>query len=70
MLAATYQRALHLISIGNLPAAMDGLLAILKEDKHYQQDAVREVMVSLFEILGNDNPTTRQYRAEMASILY
>jgi putative thioredoxin len=70
LLAATYQRALHLISIGNLPAAMDGLLAILKEDKHYQQDEVRQVMVSLFEILGNDNPTTRQYRAEMASILY
>ena len=70
LLDATYQRALHLIGIGNLPAAMDGLLAILKEEKHYHQDEVREVMVSLFEILGNDSPTTRQYRTELASILY
>lgn len=70
LLEATYQRALHLISIGNLPAAMDGLLVILKEDKHYHQDEVREVMVSLFEILGNESPVTRQYRAELASVLY
>ena len=70
LLEAMYQRALHLISLGNLPAAMDGLLAILREDKHYRHDEIREVMVSLFEILGSNSPTTRQYRAEMASILY
>jgi putative thioredoxin len=70
LLDATYQRALHLISIGNLPAAMDGLLVILKEDKHYHDEEAREVMVALFEILGNENPLTRQYRAELASVLY
>jgi putative thioredoxin len=70
LLDATYQRALRLISIGNLPAAMDGLLAILREDKHYHDDEAREVMVALFEILGNENPLTRQYRAELASVLY
>ena len=70
LLDATYIRALHLISIGNLPAAMDGLLGVLKEDKHYHEDEARQVMVSLFEILGNQNPLTRQYRAELASVLY
>lgn len=70
LLDATYQRALHLISLGNIPAAMDGLISILKEDKHYRDDEARLVMVSLFELLGNENEITRQYRAEMASVLY
>ena len=67
---ATYGRALHLISRSNLPAAMDGLLAVLREDKRYRNDEARQVMVGLFEILGNENPLTRQYRTELASVLY
>ena len=67
---ATYCRSLALIARGNLPAAMDGLIAVLKLDKHYQEDQARQVMVGLFEILGNENQLTRQYRAELASVLY
>jgi putative thioredoxin len=67
---ATYSRALNLISRGNLPAAMDGLLAVLKEDKNYRKGEARQVMISIFEILGNENALTRQYRTELASILY
>jgi len=66
----TYRRALHLIARGNLPAAMDGLLAVLKEDKHYRDDEARQVMISIFEILGNENELTRRYRTELASTLY
>jgi putative thioredoxin len=67
---ATYSRALHLISRGNLPAAMDGLLSLLKENKNYRNGEARQVMISIFEILGNENQLTRQYRAELASTLY
>lgn len=67
---ATYGRALHLITRSNLPAAMDGLLAVLREDKHYRNNEARDVMVGLFEILGNENQLTRQYRTELASILF
>jgi putative thioredoxin len=67
---ATYGRALNLINLGNLPAAMDGLLAVLREDKRYHNNEARNVMLGLFEIMGNDNPLTRQYRSELASILY
>jgi putative thioredoxin len=66
----TYSRALHLISRGNLAAAMDGLLGVLKEEKRYRNGEARQVMISIFEILGNENDLTRQYRAELASILY
>lgn len=67
---ATFSRALNLISRGNLPAAMDGLLAVLQEDKNYRNGEARQVMIGIFEILGNENALTRQYRAELASILY
>lgn len=70
LIDATYYRAVQLISRGNLPAAMDGLIAVIKEDKRYRNDEARQVMVSIFEILGNENPLTREYRTELASTLY
>jgi putative thioredoxin len=66
----TYQHALRLVKLGNLPAAMDGILAVLRQDKQYRDDEARQVMLGFFEILGNKNPTTRQYRDELASILF
>jgi putative thioredoxin len=69
-LEAAYQRALRLISLGNLPAAMDGLLDILRQDKNYQAGQARKALLGLFELLGADNPLTRQYRSELASILF
>ena len=67
---ATYGRSLKLVENSNLPAAMDGLIAVLKTDKHYRKDEARQVMVGLLEILGNDKSITRQYRAELASVLF
>jgi len=67
---ATYRRSFRLIRIGNLPAAIDGLLEVLRQDKHYRDDAARKIVLALFEILGQDNPTTQQYQKELASILY
>jgi putative thioredoxin len=67
---ATYRRSLRLIRLGNLPAAIDGLLEVLRQDKHYRDDAARKIVLALFEILGRDNPTTQQYQKELASILF
>lgn len=67
---ATYNHALQLITLGNLPAAMDGILDVLKNDKNYQNGEAKQVILGIFEILGPDNPTTRQYQSELASILF
>ena len=67
---ATYHHALKLISMGNLPAAMDGILDILSKDKNYRNGEAKLVILSLFEILGPNNPTTREYQTELASILF
>ena len=69
-LDAAYSRSLSLITRGNYPAAFDGLLDILREDKKYQNDEARQVVIAMFELLGEDNELTRQYRRELASVLF
>jgi putative thioredoxin len=67
--AALYN-TLRLVKRNNLDAAMDGLLDILREDKHYRDDLARRVMVAILELLGENNPTARQYRNELAMGLF
>ena len=69
-LFAAFQNALRLIIRGYLPAAMDGLIEILRQDKHYRNDEVRRVLLGLFEVLGNSHPLTQQYRHELALVLF
>jgi len=69
-LEAAYFNALRLVLRSNLPAAMDGLLDILRQDKRFRSGEARLVLLALFELLGDTNPLTRQYRQELASVLF
>jgi putative thioredoxin len=69
-LESSYQNAIHLIARGNLPAAMDGLIDILRQNKHYHNDEVRKVLIGIFEVLGNNHPLTQQYRKELSFVLF
>jgi putative thioredoxin len=69
-LEATYHNALRLVLRGNLPAAMDGIIDIIRQDKHYHDDEARKVMLGLFEVLGDNQPLTQQYRRELAMVLF
>lgn len=69
-LEATYHNALKLLMRGNLPAGMDGLIDILRQDKHYHNEEARKVLLALFEVLGNNHPLTQQYRRELAMVLF
>lgn len=69
-LDAAYNRALYLIKHGNLVAAMDGLLDILRQDRRYHDGVARKIYLAILDVLGNENPTTRQYRDELALTLF
>jgi putative thioredoxin len=69
-LDAAYSSAIRLVMRGNLPAAMDGLLDILRQDKRYHDGEARKVMLGLFEVLGSDHLLTKQYRQELALVLF
>ncbi len=65
-----FQNAIRLASKGNLPSALDGLLDILRQEKRYRDGIAHKVVLSLLELLGEDDPLTRNYRTELATILF
>lgn len=69
-LEAVYTRALRLISLNNIPAALDGFLEVLRRDRQYRKGQVKEIVLGIFELLGDDHPVTREYRPQLAMILF
>jgi putative thioredoxin len=69
-LDAAYRNCIRLALRGNNLAALDGLLDILRQNRHYRQDKARLTFLSLLELQGEEDPQTRQYRAELASTLF
>ncbi|HSB90792.1 MAG TPA: tetratricopeptide repeat protein [Anaerolineales bacterium] len=69
-LDAQLRQAARLIGRGNLPAAMDGLLDILRQDKSYRKGLPKDLLLALFTLLGEGDPLTREYRDELASVLF
>jgi putative thioredoxin len=65
-----FKNSIRLAGRSNLPAALDGLLDILRQDRHYHNDWARLVILSLLELMGEEDPQTRQYRSELASVLF
>jgi putative thioredoxin len=70
LLLAAYQNALRLVKKGNLEAAMDGMLDVLRQNKNMKNGEVRKIFLSMLELLPEDSPATRNYRNELASILF
>ena len=69
-LDAAFQNSLRLAIRDNLPAALDGLLEVLRQDKRYQKGRARQAVLGILELLHPEDPITRQYRSELASILF
>ena len=69
-LDAAYYQSARLLARGQLESGMDGLLDVLRQDKRYRKGEPRQVMVAVFELLGEDDPATREYRSELASVLF
>lgn len=69
-LAALYQNALRLAGHGQIPAALDGMMELLRKDKNYLRGQSHKVVLGILALLGEENPLTREYRAELASLLF
>lgn len=70
LVEAQYRQSARLFGQGKLAPALDGLLDVLRYNKDYRKGKVKEVLLGIFEFLGNDDPLTNPYRQEMASILF
>jgi putative thioredoxin len=69
-LKAAFDRSIRLVGKGNLPAAADGLLDILRRDKGFLDGSAKQAMVAVLELMDPDKGETRQYRSELASVLF
>lgn len=69
-LDAMYSQAARLFARGQWEASLDGLLDVLRGNKRYRNGQPRQVMIGVFELLGEADPITQTYRAELASVLF
>lgn len=69
-LGAIYRRAIQLVSRGNPPAAADGLLEVLRQDKTYRGGQARAAILGALEMMDPHTDETRRYRGELASTLF
>ena len=69
-LEARQQLSAVLVSKSQFEPALEQLLEIMKRDRSYGDDAGRKGLLSLFEILGSDNPLVSAYRRRIAAMMY
>lgn len=69
-LDAFYYQAARLLARGQIEAGLDGLLEVLRQNKKFRKGEPRLVMLGVFELLGEDDPLTRDYRNELASVIF
>lgn len=54
----------------NYKEALDKFLKVVQLDKKYRDEAGRKSMVAIFNLLGENNPLTKEYRKKLAMWLY
>jgi len=69
-LDAMFRNSIRLAMRGNHPAAVDGLLDIMRQDKRYRNDRARQVILGILELYSAEDPLAKQYRRELASVLF
>lgn len=69
-LAPIFANALRLAGKGNIPSAIDGIFDILRADKNYRQGQARKCAVGLLHLLGDQHELSKDYRAELSSLLF
>jgi len=67
---AQYLRALRNVADGHYEAGLDALLALMKSDRAWGDDAARRTLLRVFDALGADHPLTVAYRRKLFAMLY
>ena len=69
-LKARLQLAAQLVSAGDYEGALEQYLEIMKRDRRFEDDAGREGMLAVFEMLGGHGDLVSAYRRKMAALMY
>jgi len=69
-LDAAFAQSLRLVKRGKLAPALDGLLDILRQNRKYADGRAHKVILAILEWMDEDDPQTRVYRQELATVLF
>lgn len=64
-----YKLAAAQVMQGEVEAALENLLLIMKKDREFNDDAARKMMFKVFDSLG-DHPLVATYRRKIMSLIY
>jgi putative thioredoxin len=67
---ARYRWGLMLAAREDYRAAMDELIESVRWDKHWEDGAARKSILAIFDILGLDDPMTREYQRKLENVLF
>lgn len=69
-LEARLALASALASKGSYREALEGNLEVVRRDRASYRDLARKSMLSIFAMLGDDNELTKEYRPQLAIVLF
>ena len=67
---AWYRRAINQSLSGDYESACNSLLKVVSLDRSYRDDAGRQTLLLMFELLGTEHPLVAQSRRTLASYLF
>jgi putative thioredoxin len=65
-----YLRAIGQLRARDFASALETLIAIIRDDRYYDDDGSRKACIAIFRYLGEEHPVTSAYRREFSSALY
>lgn len=65
-----FNNSMRLAVRGNMLAALDGMMDILRTDKHFRRERGKEVVLGILDLMDQESEMTRDYRKELTNILF
>ena len=69
-LDAMYANSLRLVIKGNILAALDGLMEVIRINKNFRNGKAKFAFLGILELLGDQDEKTREYRAELSTVIF
>ena len=69
-LDALHNKSHYLTAQGDVEAAMDCLLQIMRVDRSYEDDAGRKGLLAIFDMLGPEDPSVQKYRRKLFTLMH
>lgn len=69
-LKALMDKSNHLVAQGEYDDAMQCLLRVMMQDRSFEDDAGRNGLLALFDMLGGEHPSAQKYRRKMFTLLH